>query len=61
MKLNLSSKEMEIILSLTANASHLSKEHHSLWRKVSHGFVREFNQIRALEGKVAHNERNQMR
>jgi hypothetical protein len=49
MNLNLTSKEMEIILSLTANNAHHGEECDSLWRKVSQEFTRRYEQVRAAE------------
>jgi hypothetical protein len=49
MNLSLTSKEMEIILSLTSNASIQGDAYDSLWRKVSANFIDEFNQVREAE------------
>lgn len=49
MNLNLTVKEMELLLSLTANTSHYSDTNDSLWRKVSAEFVRNYYEQKARE------------
>ena len=49
MELNLTSREMEILLNLTANNSHLSSDSDSLWRKVSAQFVLTYNAVKDSE------------
>ena len=49
MELNLTSREMEILLNLTANNSHLSSDNDSLWRKVSAQFVLTYDAVRDSE------------
>lgn len=49
MNLNLTSKEMEILLSLTAGMSHHSDMNHALWLKVSNEFSRKFHEVKGVE------------
>ena len=49
MKLELTSKEMEILLSLTANHSFNGDDFYSLWEKVSAEFCRTWDAVRDSE------------
>lgn len=49
MNLNLTTAEMEILLSLTANTSYYSEANDTLWRKVSKEFVRTYNETKGRE------------
>ena len=49
MNLDLTLKETELLLGLTANTSHYSDTNDSLWRKVSAEFVRNYYEQKARE------------
>lgn len=49
MNLNLTSQEMEVLLSLTANHSFMGEINDSLWRKVSAEFVRRYDEVKGSE------------
>jgi hypothetical protein len=49
MELNLTSKELEVLLSLTAQSSHLSEYNETLWRKVSKEFFKSFREAQEHE------------
>lgn len=49
MNLSLTTLEMEILLSLTANTSYHSEANDTLWRKVSKEFVRNYHETKARE------------
>jgi hypothetical protein len=49
MNLDLTSKEMEILLGLTSHASIQGDNYDTLWRKVSKEFVRNHREVQARE------------
>ena len=49
MNLDLTSKEMETLLSLTAGMSHHSEECEAIWRKVSKEFNRKWHEVKGVE------------
>jgi hypothetical protein len=49
MNLNLTSQEMEVLLSITSQVAHNSEQHEQVWRKVSKEFLRKFDEVRASE------------
>jgi hypothetical protein len=49
MNLDLTTKEMEILLGLTSNASFYGEANDTLWRKVSKEFVRDYYEQKARE------------
>jgi flavoprotein len=49
MNLDLTSKQMEILLSLTANNSINGEEYYDLWHKVSKEFRRRYDEVKAGE------------
>lgn len=49
MNLDLTVKEMELLLAMTANASYRSETNDTLWRKVSKEFLRNYRATQARE------------